>query len=834
MNDDSSNDRTQTMSSHTQRRSIQHHLNGSDSDSSYSNSESESEYEVPQTGDDHEVENAMDVPQAGDSGEGGEGDGGSGNGIETISTTTAQKEVSPNPANNSNTQPNPPVRNKRPYSFINRRANPRQTTRMRKRWKQELNEMMEQLHMTECCKKLKCFANVNTTFLEAKIKISRGLSFENRRLALTEMMGSNGKFYFDGKVVCNNFLRKAFCFSGDIISSIRHGTKRVRQHDSMASDFHSQTTSNSDRGPAQRDAIITSLERLAESCGDLMPDVNETHLPFFRKRDVFSYFKEEFKTLYPLSEKCPSKSYFYSTWKRNCRSIKVRKLGRFAKCSTCERLRRAISDAVAKRDHKNLPILRRQKADHNHLIAKERREYKKKRDKARLQPNNYLSIIVDGADQSAFGLPHFMIKTKDDRGHSLKVRLIGLLEHNQENKLRLFTLTEEYPTGANHVIEAVHRFLTERGNQSTMPRVFYIQVDNCTKENKNRYLFSYLECLIRWNLFDEIQVDFLPVGHTHEDIDQTFSRTSDRLRCNDAITLDDLYSELRQVYNKHTSVGSMNNVVNWSGLCENTSCLTGIKNFSKCRYFKFYKMDGSDSISCMVRTNVVDEWYDLKNLSPRGTINSFTKHAPNLRLTPPLQIKCPEGKDKITECITAAEGRIPCVQKVESLFSLRDKVFTDRVEPFHWDVDSCIELNQSALVRDGDGVSDHEDEIQPVSPVERSVNSEYRYELNSFVAVKTDRDNGDCTFWIGKINSIIKDSDDVVSKLTLHWFDKGASQDLYTAKYFPSYNNIKSKKPGKKTPMKDDVSVDSVIVHFKALTKKHQLPASVSQHLRSI
>ena len=116
------------------------------------------------------------------------------------------------------------------------------------------------------------------------------------------------------------------------------------------------------------------------------------------------------------------------------RHVKVRKLGRFAKCSLCEQLREGIAEAANNRDFKRKEILKRQKKEHNESIARERREYKKKKDKARLQPTEYLSMIVDGADQSAFGLPHFVIKTKDDRGHSLKVRLLGLLEHNQVNK----------------------------------------------------------------------------------------------------------------------------------------------------------------------------------------------------------------------------------------------------------------------------------------------------------------------------------------------------------------------------------------------------------------
>ncbi len=425
-----------------------------------------------------------------------------------------------------------------------------------------------------------------------------------------------------------------------------------------------------------------------------------------------------------------------------------------------------------------------------------------------------------------------MVKTKDDRGHSLKVRLIGLLEHNQKNQLSLFTLTEEYPTGANHVIETVHRFLSERVNQSTLPRTFYIQVDNCTKENKNRFLFSYIECLIRWRLFDEVVVSFLPVGHTHEDIDQTFSRTSDRLRCNDAITLNDLHAELRTVYNDKTSVVSMNNVINWSGLCETEKCLTNLKNFSKFRYFKFSRPASSDSILCMIKVNTTDEWMNIKELSPKGTISSFTKFTPDLRKTPPLQVKCPEGKEKVTECITAAEGRIPSVEKVEELLALRDKVFQDRTEELHWDLNNCVELNSSGLLReDGDDEDNGSDEIQPLSvaAAENEVSSDYRYEINSFVAVNT----GEEGFWVAKIINVHRNEDNIINRLTVHWFDTDKDSDIFTCRYFPSYNNIK-KKASKRTPMRDDITVDSVIVNFPRLTKLSKLPASVSQHLRTL
>lgn len=53
---------------------------------------------------------------------------------------------------------------------------------------------------------------------------------------------------------------------------------------------------------------------------------------------------------------------------------------------------------------------------------------------------------------------------------------------------------------------------------------------------------------------DRKRVSFLPIGHMHEDIDQSFSSTYGFLRAGDAITLQDPYLELSEVYNKEATV----------------------------------------------------------------------------------------------------------------------------------------------------------------------------------------------------------------------------------------------------------------------------------------
>jgi hypothetical protein len=63
-----------------------------------------------------------------------------------------------------------------------------------------------------------------------------------------------------------------------------------------------------------------------------------------------------------------------------------------------------------------------------------------------------------------------------------------------------------------------------------LPPVLYIQLDNACSDNKNRYTFCFFSLLVANGVFREVYVNFMLVGHTHEDIDALFGRWSMRLR----------------------------------------------------------------------------------------------------------------------------------------------------------------------------------------------------------------------------------------------------------------------------------------------------------------
>ena len=65
-------------------------------------------------------------------------------------------------------------------------------------------------------------------------------------------------------------------------------------------------------------------------------------------------------------------------------------------------------------------------------------------------------------------------------------------------------------------------------------------MDNTAKDNKNHFLFGFAGMLLAEGYFKEVEAHFLPVGHTHQEIDQSFSLVSKAVGEKGALDLDDL------------------------------------------------------------------------------------------------------------------------------------------------------------------------------------------------------------------------------------------------------------------------------------------------------
>jgi len=67
-----------------------------------------------------------------------------------------------------------------------------------------------------------------------------------------------------------------------------------------------------------------------------------------------------------------------------------------------------------------------------------------------------------------------------------------------------------------------------------------LQMDKYVKDNKSQHLFDFLSLLTTKEVFEEVQLGFHVVGHTHEDIDGKFGYLSKKLKLQNNYVLVDL------------------------------------------------------------------------------------------------------------------------------------------------------------------------------------------------------------------------------------------------------------------------------------------------------
>ena len=203
--------------------------------------------------------------------------------------------------------------------------------------------------------------------------------------------------------------------------------------------------------------------------------------------------------------------------------LRYPRVTRLGKCDLCfdfdSQLRQALlaADRVA---------LLTKKQEHLLSAATERTAYAhRQRDAANLD-NCLLSLAVDGARDLLF--PHEFPPPRKFTSLRVPLRLYGSICHSFPHCTRLFLSPPFYSHNVNYVITVLalelHHCL------GLAPHVDFqlltIQMDNCWRENKNRYVFGFLAILLFQCHFKTIDVHFLPTGHTHDDQDAVFGKLS--------------------------------------------------------------------------------------------------------------------------------------------------------------------------------------------------------------------------------------------------------------------------------------------------------------------
>ena len=293
----------------------------------------------------------------------------------------------------------------------------------------------------------------------------------------------------------------------------------------------------------------------------------------------------------------------------------------------------------------------KQRTEYLNHQASCRRLYASWREESKRNPQEILCIIHDKMDTSKTALPRMRVTTKATQGlGQFPISVTGMVAHGHGDGAyahyaplcwpgdsnftisllaRLLRRLEAAPvreTGdlfpyppSNALFEALLRGksrcmdtlnLIEAGSRRgrlPLPKNLYLQLDNSSKDNKNQYLMAFLSLLTTRGVFKEIQVGFLLVGHTHEDIDAYFSHLSKSLKSKNTFVVADLMKafmesqELSFLPEFIQEVGDFKSFVK-GFLCSGTSHIIGL---GEMHLFKFY-VDGDGVPVMKFKKSAVD------------------------------------------------------------------------------------------------------------------------------------------------------------------------------------------------------------------------------------
>ena len=197
----------------------------------------------------------------------------------------------------------------------------------------------------------------------------------------------------------------------------------------------------------------------------------------------------------------------------------------------------------------------RHREEHLHRAATSRKFYHNRRHKASREEyvkRGYLSMMIDGAGAQASNYsPRYNTTEKGEpaRHKMMKIKSTFIKVHGVGG-LVLTSSPDLEKQGGNLTVEAIIRgiqFGAKELKRSKFSSI-YVQLDNC---NSNKCVTVIVACalLVQLGVCRKIKVNYLEVGHTHEDIDALIGSVVTKLRTQDLPTLQSRVDAIKNALN---------------------------------------------------------------------------------------------------------------------------------------------------------------------------------------------------------------------------------------------------------------------------------------------
>ena len=349
-------------------------------------------------------------------------------------------------------------------------------------------------------------------------------------------------------------------------------------------------------------AAMAWVEEYAKGAGDVMPDTGDIHLPDYRWKHVWAKMTAAMAL---HREVPPSLSGFRKAAKIYVPHVKIVKVKRFAKCTTCDKL----DTLIGKSSGQVRSFYVAEKEAHNSWQQRERNKYYKHRDKSRshFSKHKCLSIAMDSMDHGKTSIPKRPRDDKDADGcNKLITHITGVLIHGRDPKAIGYTWYDRFPAGS----DVTMTILLDALNRVTgpLPPTLYLQMDNCSRENKNQYVMALATLLVERGVFRKVKISFLPVGHTHDDPDQMFSCFNRAFSAHVLYVLDHIATLAKASYEPTPLFVHLDDMGSYSTLLK--PYLKKFEGITKPRVFRI-KRDDDGVVRCHYRMQMQTQTQDL-------------------------------------------------------------------------------------------------------------------------------------------------------------------------------------------------------------------------------
>ena len=244
-----------------------------------------------------------------------------------------------------------------------------------------------------------------------------------------------------------------------------------------------------------------------------------------------------------------------------------------------------------------------------------------------------VTIIHNKMDHSKTSSPHFFHKSKHmDSFMKLPVFVTGMIAHGHGDVRYAHYGLDIFPSDSNHTVGSIAKLLRDLeflpkhssrelffGSRTAplftallagaemctsslpphvaeevlaqpLPPVLNLQLDNTTRDNKNRFVFAFCSLLTYHGIFHEVYINFLIVGLTHDDIDALFGMWSYKLRGTNYPTLPLLMKSFMDTKSQPVIPHLIEEVPDFKKFVEGYLCTwrDALARHTNAQQFKFY------------------------------------------------------------------------------------------------------------------------------------------------------------------------------------------------------------------------------------------------------